>query len=84
MFGINEFSAIINPPQCAILAVGSGVKTVVPAEVEEGEEGQDQHAFKTLMSVRLSADRRVVDEPTAGLFLQALTQYLEKPNLLMM
>lgn len=82
MFGINEFTAVINPPQCAILAVGTGTKKVVSAK--ETEDGEMEYGFKTMMSVRLSADRRVVDEPTAGLFLQALTQYLEKPNLLMM
>lgn len=82
MFGVNEFTAIINPPQCAILAVGGGVKTVVPKE--DVQEGEEEHKFETLMSVTLSADRRVVDEPTAGLFLQTFEKYLEKPNLLMM
>lgn len=73
MFGIAEFSAVINPPQAAILAVGSGIPTVRPGPVVE-----------TLMTARLSADRRVVDEATAALFGQALREYLEKPESLLL
>lgn len=73
MFGINEFSAVINPPQAAILAVGGGVKTIVPTPYDESKGADQEKAqVQVLMEARLSADRRVVDEATAGLFMQAL------------
>lgn len=85
MFGINEFSAVINPPQAAILAVGGGVKKVVvnTPYVDDAEE-QELPTVKSVMSARLSADRRVVDEATAALFLSALKCYLNKPELLLL
>jgi pyruvate dehydrogenase E2 component (dihydrolipoamide acetyltransferase) len=84
MFGIDEFSAVINPPQAAILAVGGGTATVVPTPYVDGAETQASPTIKTIMTARLSADRRVVDEPTAGLFLAALKHYLTKPELMML
>ncbi len=85
MFGITEFSAVINPPQAAILAVGGGVKKViVNTPYVDGVEEQEQPTVKSVMSARLSADRRVVDEATAALFLSALKCYLNKPELLML
>ena len=84
MFGIDEFSAVINPPQAAILAVGGGTARVVPTPWVDGAERQESPQIKTIMTARLSADRRVVDEATAGLFLSALRQYLTKPELLML
>lgn len=85
MFGITEFSAVINPPQAAILAVGGGVKKViVNTPYVDGAEEQEQPKVKSVMSARLSADRRVVDEATAALFMSALKCYLNKPELLML
>jgi pyruvate dehydrogenase E2 component (dihydrolipoamide acetyltransferase) len=85
MFGINEFSAVINPPQAAILAVGGGVKKVVVSTAyDENKEEQEQPGVRNVMTARLSADRRVIDEPTVGLFLSALRYYLNKPELLML
>lgn len=87
MFGINEFSAVINPPQAAILAVGGGVKKVVvstPYDESKGADEQPKPGIRNVMTARLSADRRVVDEPTVGLFLSALRYYLNKPELLML
>ena len=84
MFGINEFSAVINPPQAAILAVGGGVKKIVPTEYDESKEVQEAPGIKTVMTARLSADRRVVDEATVGLFLSAFRQYMQKPELLLL
>ena len=78
MFGIQEFSAVINPPQAAILAVGGGARQVVP-----GGDGVGP-VVQTLMTARLSADRRVVDEPTAALFAAAFAQYMSQPELLML
>ena len=73
MFGISEFSAVINPPQAAILAVGGGSPTVVPGPT-----------VRNIMNARLSADRRVVDEPTAAMFAQALREYLQTPESLLL
>jgi pyruvate dehydrogenase E2 component (dihydrolipoamide acetyltransferase) len=84
MFGIDEFSAVINPPQAAILAVGGGTARVVPTPWEDNVDKQKPPQIKTIMTARLSADRRVVDEATAGLFLSALRQYLNKPELLLL
>ncbi|KYQ52819.1 Dihydrolipoyllysine-residue acetyltransferase [Trachymyrmex zeteki] len=68
MFGIKEFSAIINPPQTAILAVGAG------------REELDSSLIKvTKMSVKLSYDRRAIDEDQAANFLAILKATLEDP-----
>jgi pyruvate dehydrogenase E2 component (dihydrolipoamide acetyltransferase) len=84
MFGISEFSAVINPPQGAILAVGGGVRKIVPGKVDliSGEKGKP--VIATVMTARLSADRRVVDEATAAMFMGALKEYLAQPNLMVL
>ena len=84
MFGVTEFSAVINPPQAAILAVGGGSPKIVPTPYVEGKEVQDPPGIQTVMTARLSADRRVVDEATAALFLQAFRHYIQKPELLLL
>jgi pyruvate dehydrogenase E2 component (dihydrolipoamide acetyltransferase) len=84
MFGIDEFSAVINPPQAAILAVGGGTRRIVPTPYIEGAEVQPKPSIKTIMTARLSADRRVVDEATAALFMSAFKHYMNKPELLML
>lgn len=83
MFGISEFSAVINPPQAAILAVGGGTPTFVPTPYVEGQE-RVPPSIATLLTARLSADRRIVDEPTAALFGQAMTHYMQQPELLIL
>eukprot|EP00934_Nitzschia_sp_Nitz4_P000594 Nitzschia sp. Nitz4//scaffold21_size171442//31391//33040//NITZ4_002148-RA/size171442-processed-gene-0.43-mRNA-1//-1//CDS//3329542372//594//frame0 len=84
MFGIDEFSAVINPPQAAILAVGGGSRRIVPTPYVDGAEVQPKPSIKTIMTAQLSADRRVVDEATASLFLSAFKHYIGKPELLML
>lgn len=84
MFGIDEFSAVINPPQAAILAVGGGTRRIVPTPYVDGAEVQPKPSIKTIMTARLSADRRVVDEATAALFMSAFKHYISKPELLML
>lgn len=84
MFGIDEFSAVINPPQAAILAVGGGSRRIVPTPYVDGAEEQSKPSIKTIMTARLSADRRVVDEATAALFLSAFNHYISKPELLLL
>jgi pyruvate dehydrogenase E2 component (dihydrolipoamide acetyltransferase) len=73
MFGADGFIAIINPPQCAILAVGR----VAPRVVAEG----DAIAIRSLMTATLSADHRVVDGAVAARFLQEVKRLLERPDL---
>ena len=65
MMDVREFSAIINPPQSAILAVGKSEPRVV---VEDGEM-----CIRTRMTVTLSCDHRVIDGAVAARFLQSLT-----------
>ena len=71
MYGIKEFSAIINPPQSAILAVGAGEQRPI---VKNGAL-----AVGTVMSCTLSCDHRVVDGAVGAEFLQALKPLIEDP-----
>ncbi len=71
MFGIEEFTAIINPPDACILAVGS-VKEVLALNNGDIE-------VKKVMKVTLSCDHRVVDGVVGSKFLQTLKSYLEDP-----
>lgn len=76
MHGIREFAAIINPPQAAILAVGS----VEPRPVVR--DGQIVAA--TLMTCTLSADHRAVDGATAAAYLAAFRRFIERPLALLL
>jgi pyruvate dehydrogenase E2 component (dihydrolipoamide acetyltransferase) len=69
MLGVDSFTAIINPPQCAILAVGRVAPRVV------ADDGM--FAIKPTMTATLSADHRVVDGAIAARFLQEVKQLLE-------
>lgn len=71
MFGVEEFSAIINPPQAAILAVGA----VQEQPVVRG----GQLTIGRVMRVTVSADHRVADGAQVALFLQELKNVLENP-----
>lgn len=76
MHGIREFSAIINPPQAAILAVGA----VEKRPVVRG----DELAVGTMMTITLSADHRVIDGVVGAHFMSVLRDFLEDPlNLLL-
>lgn len=72
MAGIESFTAIINPPQAAILAVGSTVPT--PTVLPNGTIGVEQK-----MKVTLSCDHRVIDGATGAEFLKTLKQFFEDP-----
>lgn len=72
MFGVDEFTAIINPPDSCILAVG-GIKKVAAFK----EDGSVYPV--NIMKVTLSADHRVVDGALAASFLQTLKSFLENP-----
>jgi pyruvate dehydrogenase E2 component (dihydrolipoamide acetyltransferase) len=71
MFGIKEFTAVINPPQSAILAVGQGDARAV---VRDGIL-----RTATMMTVTMSCDHRVIDGATGARFLQAFKGYIEEP-----
>lgn len=93
MFGIDEFTAVINPPQACILAVGRGERKLVPPPLPAGVALADAVApgsaaatappvAATIMTVQLSADARVVDAGVAAQFLQAFRYYVEHPALM--
>jgi pyruvate dehydrogenase E2 component (dihydrolipoamide acetyltransferase) len=73
MYGIDEFDAIINPPQCAILAVGSAKPRIVVSE---------DHATRvaTVLRATLSCDHRAIDGATAATFLSGLKRRVEHPG----
>jgi pyruvate dehydrogenase E2 component (dihydrolipoamide acetyltransferase) len=71
MMGIKEFTAIINPPEAAIVAVGGSTPTPV---VRDGEI-----VVRNIMNVTMSCDHRVVDGATGAKFLQTFKQMLENP-----
>ena len=73
MFGLSRFTAIINPPQVAILAVGAIEPRVVAVEGEA-------MAVRPAMNLTLSADHRAVDGAAAARFLARLRELLESPG----
>src|SRR5690606_35132867 len=75
MYGIDEFTAIINPPEAAILAVGRVEEKVV---VEDGEI-----VVRPRMRVTMSCDHRVIDGATGARFLQTLKDFLEEPMMML-
>ena len=79
MFDLDDFVAIINPPESAILAVGKIAKTPV---VVTGEDGEDQVVIKSMCALCLSYDHRIIDGAEAAKFLQKLKGYLQNPILL--
>ena len=72
MYGVREFSAIINPPQATILAIGAARRQAV--EREDGGVG-----FASVMSVTLSCDHRVVDGALGAELLAAFKGFVEQP-----
>jgi pyruvate dehydrogenase E2 component (dihydrolipoamide acetyltransferase) len=71
MFGIKNFTAIINPPQSCIIAVGAGEARAIVVN------GKTEVA--SVMTVTMSADHRVVDGSTGAKFLVTLKQFIEEP-----
>ena len=76
MYGIKEFSAVINPPQGCILAVGSGEKRPVVIN--------NEISIATIMTVTLSCDHRVVDGAVGAEFLSEFKNLIENPSLLLL
>jgi pyruvate dehydrogenase E2 component (dihydrolipoamide acetyltransferase) len=75
MYGVDSFSAIINPPQSAILAVGAARSQPV-----EGPSGSVR--FSSIMSVTISCDHRVIDGALGAQLLAAFKTLMEAPTLL--
>jgi pyruvate dehydrogenase E2 component (dihydrolipoamide acetyltransferase) len=75
MFGIKEFTAIINPPESGIIAVGGAEPVPV---VRDG-----QIVVRNIMNVTMSCDHRVVDGATGAKFLQTFKQMLESPGMML-
>ena len=75
MYGVDRFTAIINPPETAILAVGRSKMAFVP-------DAQGQPVAKPMMTIRLSADHRVVDGAVAAQFLGDVRMAIEEPAMM--
>jgi pyruvate dehydrogenase E2 component (dihydrolipoamide acetyltransferase) len=75
MFGVEHFTAIINPPNSAILAVGAAIRKPV---VRDGELAVGHE-----MSATLSLDHRIIDGATAAQYMQTLKQLIENPATLL-
>lgn len=78
MYGIKNFSAIINPPQACILAVGTSEERLVPANNEKGFD------VASIMQVTLSSDHRVVDGAVGAQWLAEFRKLIEKPSTMLL
>ena len=76
MYGIKEFSAVINPPQGCILAVGAGEQRAIVIN--------NQISIATMMTVTLSCDHRVVDGAVGAEFLSKIKEFIENPSLMLL
>jgi pyruvate dehydrogenase E2 component (dihydrolipoamide acetyltransferase) len=76
MLGVDQFTAILNPPQAAILAVGRLARRPVVDET-------DQIVVRALSSLTLTADHRVLDGASAAQFLALIKKVLEHPGILL-
>ena len=74
-YGVDEFIAVINPPESAILAVGSIVKTPVVVD--------DEIVVKPIMKLSLTYDHRIVDGGPAAKFLNRVRELIEHPCLML-
>ena len=81
MAGIEDFCAIVNPPEAGILAVSAIRKKPV---VVTGEDGDDRIEIRPMMKIRLSVDHRVVDGMLAAQFVYEIKRLLEEPTLLLL
>ncbi len=77
MMGVDEFIAIINPPEAAILAIGGITRDPIV------EAGSDTFVIRSRMKITLSSDHRVLDGVTSAKFLQEVKKVLEAPFLLL-
>jgi pyruvate dehydrogenase E2 component (dihydrolipoamide acetyltransferase) len=82
MYGVHNFSAIINPPQACILAVSAAEKRVVPNE--NAGEGESEFKIANLMNCTLSSDHRVVDGAVAAEWGLEFKKLVENPELMLL
>ncbi len=75
MYGIEQFTAIINPPQATILAVGAGIERFVPVN--------GLPVLRTQMTCTLSCDHRAVDGALGAQLLAAFRTFIEDPALML-
>ena len=76
MFGIENFTAIINPPEAAILSVSSIRKKAV---VVTNETGEDEICIRPMMNIQLTVDHRIIDGLLASQFVEYVKELLEEP-----
>ncbi|PKP61851.1 2-oxo acid dehydrogenase subunit E2 [Candidatus Atribacteria bacterium HGW-Atribacteria-1] len=76
MYGIEQFTAIINPPEAAILSIGE-IKRI-PTVIETN--GKEEIAVRSIMKVTISVDHRLIDGIVAAKFLKDIRKYLEFPE----
>lgn len=79
MYGVEHFTAIINPPNAAILAVGAAVKK----PVVETRDGKDEIVVGHEMQMTISSDHRIIDGAMAAAYLATVKQMLERPATLL-
>ncbi len=77
MFGLDRFTAIINPPKVAILAVGAAHKEIAP-------DTSGQPILRTELDLVLGVDHRAVDGATAARFMADLKRAMENPDLVLL
>lgn len=82
MYGVHNFSAIVNPPQSCILAVSAAEKRVVVNE--EDKDGSNPYRVANLMNVTLSSDHRTVDGAVAAQWGQEFKKLIENPELMLL
>jgi pyruvate dehydrogenase E2 component (dihydrolipoamide acetyltransferase) len=80
MFGVDHFTAIINPPNTAILAVGAAIEKPV---INTAPDGSRTIAIGSEMSMTMSSDHRVIDGAMAAQYLATVKDLLEKPATLL-
>jgi pyruvate dehydrogenase E2 component (dihydrolipoamide acetyltransferase) len=76
MFGIDQFTAIINPPEAGILAVSATVRKPV---AQTDASGKEEVVIRSMMQITLSADHRVIDGLLAAQFIGEIRRQLENP-----
>lgn len=81
MFGVEHFTAIINPPNTAILAVGAAVEK--PVVAKDAKTGEKKLVIGTEMQMTMSSDHRVIDGAMAAQYLATVKQLLETPATLL-
>lgn len=80
MFGVDHFTAIINPPNVAIVAVGRAIEKPF---IETDDDGEPAIVVGHEMAMTMSSDHRVVDGAMAAQYLATVREYLEKPATLL-